>query len=476
MNSIRRILVCVVLTLWPLVGLARSTDGAARATAVGISNNSVTQSGEAATFAPAAQSAANSLSDRAKVEASTQHVIAPGTTITMQNWRQYRQFMPDGMVDLFEGKYFWKMPADVQMEVGPTVIHPLPQGYVAATEKYSSQVRLVTLPDGGLTVENYMGGEPFPNPSEPHQGWKILANLWFRYFPHLVVNTSNSLGFRCTQDANGSTACTKSESVYRQLSYNTDPGVPATIPGGEGEFFTFWSMIEQPEQLKYTATLTIAFTDLTKPQKDYLFNPVVRRVEPRASVARCATGNFDTTPDDSRFGFNGNPPLFDAKLLREGKILSMMDFGTAGANFPQDFDMPLGWPKPSWGKWELRDAYVLDVRRIPSQSTGYCYGKRIMYVDKQWYGILWQDLYDSQMRLWKISFSQPIVLNVPGIGLQNSSGAALGHMWDIQHDHATYGGPNDGHGYPVLINENVPDNYQHVSRYTTQGGLLEVMR
>jgi hypothetical protein len=51
--------------------------------------------------------------------------IPPGTTITMQNWQQFKQYMPDGMASLFEGKYFWKMPADVSMEVGPTIIHPL---------------------------------------------------------------------------------------------------------------------------------------------------------------------------------------------------------------------------------------------------------------------------------------------------------------------------------------------------------------
>jgi hypothetical protein len=34
----------------------------------------------------------------------------------MQNWQQYKQFMPVGMIDLFEGKYYWKMPSDI----GPT--------------------------------------------------------------------------------------------------------------------------------------------------------------------------------------------------------------------------------------------------------------------------------------------------------------------------------------------------------------------
>ena len=36
--------------------------------------------------------------------------IAPGTVITMANWQKYRDFMPDGVIALFEGKYFWKMP------------------------------------------------------------------------------------------------------------------------------------------------------------------------------------------------------------------------------------------------------------------------------------------------------------------------------------------------------------------------------
>src|SRR5216684_3654088 len=89
--------------------------------------------------------------------------IPPGTIITTQNWQNYRQFMPDGMAAMFEGKYFWKMPADVQMKVGPTIIHPLPPSYLAATEKYSGQNKLIELPTGGLTIQGYQGGMPFPN-------------------------------------------------------------------------------------------------------------------------------------------------------------------------------------------------------------------------------------------------------------------------------------------------------------------------
>ena len=57
------------------------------------------------------------------------------TKITIQNWQQYRRFMPDGMIALFEGKYFWKIPADVEMSIGPTRAFAPPPGYVSATRR-----------------------------------------------------------------------------------------------------------------------------------------------------------------------------------------------------------------------------------------------------------------------------------------------------------------------------------------------------
>jgi hypothetical protein len=402
--------------------------------------------------------------------------IAPGTTITMRNWREYSEFMPDGMRELFEGKYFWKMPADVELDVGPTVIHPLPRSYLAATEQGRGQTKISMLPDGRLNIGGYRGGLPFPDPAKPHAGWKILADFWFRYFPHLVVNSPENLGFSCVLDSYSSVNCIKGLWVYRQLSFNTDPGVLSTIPGGEGKFYTTWFMIQEPEQQKYSATLTIDYSDLTKPEDVYTFIPALRRAQLLSAAARCAAAGSDTTPDDNRFGFDGSLPDFDATLIGEKKILSQMEVGTAGAEFPANYDMPLGWPKPSWGKWELRDVYQLDVRKIPSKAAGYCYGKRIMYIDRQFYGALWLDLYDATMHEWKFALVQPIVLPVPGLGLQNSTGAAYSHYWDIQNNHATFSGPNDGHGYDVLINGDAPKQYLDLERYTTPGGLSEIMR
>jgi hypothetical protein len=339
--------------------------------------------------------------------------IAVGTTITAANWRHYQQFMPDGMVTLFEGKSEWKMPDDVAMTVGPTVINPLPATYLAATEKFSPTTKLVELPDGGLTIRGYQGGMPFPNPAEPHRGWKILADFWYRYWPHIIVNTSDNPGFNCTLDSFGNINCIKGLWVARQLSYNTDPSTPSAFPGAEGKYYTTWFMIEEPEQQRYSTTLTIEYTDLSKPEDVFTFVPSMRRTQRLSAAARCASSGTETTPDDGRFGFDSTIPDFSAALIGTRKILTEMDIKSAGAAFPANYDMPLGWPKPSWGQWELRDSYILDLRKLPVKASGYCYGKRILYVDQQFFGPLWLDLYDPKMQLWKVALLQPIVTTVP---------------------------------------------------------------
>jgi hypothetical protein len=60
--------------------------------------------------------------------ATSQDAIPAGTTITNANWKQFGRFMPIGMQTLFAGDHFWKMPKDLQMEVGPTIPIPLPLG------------------------------------------------------------------------------------------------------------------------------------------------------------------------------------------------------------------------------------------------------------------------------------------------------------------------------------------------------------
>jgi Protein of unknown function (DUF1329) len=406
--------------------------------------------------------------------ADSASTISPGTTITMQNWQQYQQFMSEGLIDLFTGKYYWKIPADVAIEVGPTIINPPPKNYADATEKYSSQVKIVELPDGGLTLSGYQGGLPFPSPADPHKGWKILANVWYRYVPHLsFISQANG----CTVNSNGATNCTTGDVVYRQLSYNTDPGVPATTPGAEDTFFTQWYMILQPEQMRYTASLTIAYNDPAKAQDLYAFIPSLRRYQSVSTYARCGqSSGLDINQDDYRSGFNSNITQLNVDYLGSKKVLALILRKMPDGAFPDAYEMPLGWPKPSWGKWQLRDVDVISMSKLPSQAGGYCYGKRVMYVDRVDSAALWEELYDSTLKLWRIGGLFLHTVDVPRVGPVDSSGSLIYAFWDIQNNHASFISDPTDSNHPFYVNEQVPKEYLDFARYSTPSGLNMIMR
>ena len=399
--------------------------------------------------------------------------IPAGTRITVENWQNYKQFMPDGMIALFQGSHYWKMPPDVEMEVGPTVIHPLPKTYRDATDKYASQVKLVELPGGRLSLNGYQGGTPFPDPADPHRGWKILANLWYRYIPHLLVDT---YGTGCYVDSFSSISCDADEIVYRQLSFNTDPGIPVNVPGSGGKFYSEWAMTLAPEQQKYHASLTMLYSNLSRPEDRYVFTPALRRHQTVSASARCApsTGS-DATPDDARFGFDSDLTQMQVEYIGAKKILALVDADLPQGKFPAGYDMPLGWPTPAWGKWQVRDVDVISVSKIPSLGPGYCYGKRVMYVDRAFSGAVWEDLYDSNMKPWKFVGLFLRTLNIPLVGPANVTGSQVEAFWDIQNKHATFFSDPAG-GRPFYVNDQSPQGYSDVVKYTTPGGLDDIMR
>jgi hypothetical protein len=408
----------------------------------------------------------------------SQGSIPPGTTITMSNWQQYKQFMPYGMQTFFEGKYFWKMPQDVAMSVGPTKYLPMPKGYVEASEKYGSQTSIGATPAGHHYVKGYVAGMPFPNPQEPDKGYKILANVWFAYVPDLYAQQFDHPGVSCTQDRFGSIACSTLVWIYRQVGYNTDPDVPMNLPQAGDAWFTEWFMVETPEQSRYTTNLTVFHKDPEKWEDDYVFVPALRRSLRLAVSARCApaAGSDFVLDDYKTVGFNGGLALFRSKFLGRRKILNLADdYSMKTGSFPQDWDMPLGWPKPSWGKWQLRDVDIIDVRRIPSEAAGYCYGSRVMYVDSHYHYADWIDVYDANMALWKMFWIGARAADVPKIGhiTTNSTAAAA---WDVQNDHMTIVSTVDDKGVGPKFNSDAPPEYHDFVKYCSPSGLMQIMR
>ncbi|MGH7906864.1 MAG: DUF1329 domain-containing protein, partial [Candidatus Binataceae bacterium] len=242
--------------------------------------------------------------------AAEETIPLPGTVITTQNWQKYKDVMPPGMQALFSGKYFWKFPADFQMAIGPTHDYPLPKLYMENTEKYAKDVKIINLPDGGHSISGYVAGMPFPNPSAPLKGWKILVNSWYMYVPHVTCAPHNNIYL---VDRFGNRSEEVTSTVYRQFSNLSDPGMPINDPAGPGVLYAEYTRVLAPEQSKYTTQLTLYYTNPTKPEDLFLFIPALRRTLRLSSAARCSPFvGTDWTQDDVKQQFNGGIVRFDA--------------------------------------------------------------------------------------------------------------------------------------------------------------------
>jgi hypothetical protein len=170
------------------------------------------------------------------------------------------------------------------------------------------------------------------------------------------------------------------DAVYWQLAYNweSDQGVLRIDPKAAGAWYSEYLSVEEPEQFKYTAVLTIFWQDNLKDEDDYVFVPSLRRSLRLSSSAGCAPVlGSDFVKDDQRVRWNGGVGKFEGTWLRDRRLLTLFIMnGKAAGTFPAEYDGILGCPKPSWGEWETRDTYVVDItvshrsRRATAMASG----------------------------------------------------------------------------------------------------------
>ena len=274
----------------------------------------------------------------------------------------------------------------------------------------------------------------------------------------------------------GNYNCQDYLAVKRQFSFNTDANAPAEPPGPDARYFTEWFMTLEPEQDKYTAYLTVNYADPARPEDEYAFLPRSAVTRPSRPV-RGALRARAWTPLSRIFhnGFDSNLTEVQVDYVARKKILALVDVQPPAAPFPADVDKPLGWPTPKWGKWQVRDADVLAIKKIPSKAGGYCYGERTMYADSHFAYPLWEELKDAQMQPWKIIGIFPLKVEVPGAGTIDTAALDVEVFWDLQHKHASFASePADGR--PAYVNEQAPKRYNDDSRYATPSGLNLIMR
>ncbi len=417
---------------------------------------------------------------QAMADADSPDTIQPGTQITLENWQQYKKFMPVALQALFSGKYPFRIRSgpEYAMPIGPTKsIKPGSYQYMENTERYGGQAKLINLPGGGYSIQNYVAGIPFPHidPEDPEAGGKVLFNLYYRYSP--AVQTS--LFPLYLTDRFHNTTYLESREVQSQLQHVSDLGYPLTNPLAGGYFWSAADVVLAPEQSKYTMSMTLFPEDPNKPQEIYAFVPALRRSLRLSSAARCSPAlGTDFANDNNRDGFAGLPNSFTAKLIGVKKVLAMVNGGnynegtspsSPGVNYLSD---PPGWGKPSLGNWELRKTYVLEL--TPTSPT-YCYQAWVAFIDGEIWNMTTNDLYDVRKNLWKGQFQRyrPQHLNDGHNTWTYVAGAESALIYDFQNVHDTLAVADT---YPVLANRDAGAEYNDTARWSTPAGLAQIMK
>jgi Protein of unknown function (DUF1329) len=405
--------------------------------------------------------------------------IPAGTRIDSSNWKQYERYVPIGMRAMWSNKLFWKIQPDFYIEVGPTIPEPLPDKYRADTEKYSGQAKLVPYPKtGGYTISGYVAGLPFPDPSGPDVGYKLLYDYYFSYAPYqLFVPYGTLLVDRYFNRADQS-----SNVIQLRHCAVSDAGVPTNRPTcSTGAFLTSFFSVTAPEQSKYTSELVMFPFDPGGPAEIYVFLPSLRRSLRLSASARCSPIlGTDWTNDDVRAGLSVIPVQFQVDYYGKRKILSLQH-GDYKQRFKLDNYTPIGpgfaFPKPIVGKWELRDVYVVDMHPVPSLAPTYCYAHRIMYLDADLMEADIGDLYDKAGKLWKVEYNYRTAVPVPAAGIGRDmmvlpSADLIATVYDIQNNHMTFAWTT---AVPK-INAEMPSAFSDPVAFGTPGGLSQVLK
>jgi hypothetical protein len=315
--------------------------------------------------------------------------VQPGDRITAENVEKVKDLVSPGLE--------WCIKRGFPI----TIVEPKkiewPQAYREATEKYASQVRLSA---DGLDMHEYVAGLPFPNidPKDPQVAYKIMWNYNHNFFATDDVDLRNFDADTGSLPPYGPMSVERHFLLdhFRRLFWTgrlyVEPKPDKPNPNGYRVQQGLYPILE-PFDLKGVGGLGNRYVDSKKQDDSWLYLPSLRRVR-RLSTAQRSDALFGQDTDvDSYGGYAGHIAWMDWKYLGERDLI-----GVAHArHFPVKWHEKVDWAFDD--VWEKRRVYVVEGK---SKLPQYAFSKRVIFMDKEGWGIPYSDMYDQAGELWKI--------------------------------------------------------------------------
>lgn len=322
-------------------------------------------------------------------------VVQPGDLVTHKNLDQVKGLISPGVENAVQ--------LGMDLAIVPYRRIFAPRAFREATEQYSDQAFI----DDNNDMKSWVAGTPFPviDINDPKAAPKIMYNYerGFFYSDDLNLNLVDGETGTLNRVSDGHSEFNIEKHfvvdwarvlMFEGRLYHEPKPKITNNPDGVLRKFGYIPIIE-PFDIKGVGSLNFRYTDRTRADDTWLYIPQIRRVR-RLGAAQRSDALFGQDLDvDSFGGYAGQIPWFDWKLLGQRPMLGSIH----GVNLP-------GKPCTRDGgmtyceNWELRpNVYVIEGT---PKVEGYAYSKRVVYVDKEAWVILFSDLYDTGGELWKV--------------------------------------------------------------------------
>ena len=324
--------------------------------------------------------------------AFSQEMPAVGTTIDKNNYKKYAHLIPEEWFPAFENGFGGLVP-QFKMVVAATKKYPQPKPYLDLSAKNKGKYSIAAT--GDLTPVFNRDGLPFPDLKSGDKDFatKFMWNYDNRWIGDEVLD----------KGAGGSYEKRKGEPVRinkatsfwlffkNRLVVNPKPDLPNPL----GLYKTMLFQYLKPESMKNTMTLSYRYADSKKSDDTYLYLPAMRRVLRAESGQRSTPLMGSTNALDDFMCFDGNPRDFIFTLVKEQKVLAVVDSRVALSSV-------LNWNKPDipvdTEGYEIRDVYVIDIK---PKDPKYPQSRKRVYVDKESLWISYAFAYDRAGKPWK---------------------------------------------------------------------------
>jgi hypothetical protein len=313
----------------------------------------------------------------------------PGDVINSSNIEQYKDYFPPFMARYIQDGCGLETPVVVSVKE-PGKVPGAPAKFLEASRANAGKA---TLKEDG-TLDGYISGYPFPDPKEPNKALKIVWNQFYRFRGD---SSYSGKGFQViSRRKGGSVRSAASEFFLLRYMGRTcvEPIPELSNPKG-----LYWAAIlnGKTPPSKDMATLTWRYNDPGKNDDMWAYVPTLRRTLRLMSSERSNPIHGYPMSWDDAFGFDGKISLFYFELMREQKILALMDQKINFINTPLGgYHHPIvfGPDEP----YELTDTYVL---KIKSKDQRYPESERHLWMLKDSFESVAAEMFDKKGELWK---------------------------------------------------------------------------